>query len=71
MRPRRTLTRRDLSVVSQRGPMPSEKRALLAGARVMECRSSAGSIELAMGPSAVTGFLAWLEATPPGATLPA
>ncbi len=70
MRPRRTLTRRDLSVVAQRAPLSSERRALLAGAVVMECRSSAGSVELAMGPSAVTGFLAWLEAAPPGATLP-
>jgi hypothetical protein len=70
MRPRRTFTRRDLSVVAQRQPDPSEKRALLSGAVVMECRSSAGVVELAMGPSATTGFLAWLEATPPGATLP-
>jgi len=70
MRPRRTLTRRDLTVVAQRQPMATERRALLAGAVVMECRSSAGPVELAMGPSAVTGFLAWLEATPPGATLP-
>lgn len=70
MRPRRTFTRRDLTVVGQRQPIAAEKRALLAGAVVMECRSSAGAVELAMGPSAVTGFLAWLEATPPGATLP-
>lgn len=70
MRPRRTLTRRDLSVVAQREPLPSERLALLSGAVVMECRSSAGPVQLAMGSSAVTGFLAWLEATPPGATLP-
>jgi hypothetical protein len=70
MRPRRTLTRRDLSVLSQREPMGSERLALLSGAVVMECRSSTGTVELAMGPSATTGFLAWLEATPPGATLP-
>lgn len=70
MRPRRTLTRRDLTVVAQREPMGAERLALLAGAVVMECRSSGGNVELAMGPSATTGFLAWLEATPPGATLP-
>jgi hypothetical protein len=69
-RPRRTLSRRDLRVVRRREPLPSERPALLAGAVVMECHSSAGSVVLAMGPSAVTGFLAWLEATPPGATLP-
>src|SRR4051794_39314576 len=71
MRPRRTLNRRDLAVLGRREPMVSERRALLSGAVVMECRSSAGPVDLAMGPSAVTGFLAWLEATPPGATLPA
>lgn len=70
MRPRRTLTRRDLVVLSQREPTGAERLSLLAGAVVMECRSSAGPVELAMGSSAVTGFLAWLEAAPPGATLP-
>lgn len=70
MRPRRTLTRRNLSVVTQREPHKVERRALLADAVVMQCRSSTGLVELAMGPSATTGFLAWLEATPPGATLP-
>jgi hypothetical protein len=70
MRPRRTLSRRDLSVQARREPTGSERFALLAGAVVMECHSSAGPVDLAMGTSAVTGFLAWLEATPPGATLP-
>jgi hypothetical protein len=70
MRPRRTLSRRDLSVQARREPTGNERFALLAGAVVMECRSSSGPVELAMGSSAVTGFLAWLEATPPGATLP-
>jgi hypothetical protein len=70
MRPRRTLTRRDLSVLARREPTGSERFALLSGAVVMECRSSAGRVDIAMGPSAVTGFLAWLEARPPGATLP-
>jgi hypothetical protein len=70
MRPRRTLSRRDLSVVARREPEGAERLSLLGGAVVMECRSSQGPVELAMEPSALTGFLAWLEATPPGATLP-
>ena len=70
MRPRRTLSRRDLVVVRQRAPEPAETHALLQGAVVMECRSSAGDVALGLDPSAVTGFLAWLEARPPGATLP-
>jgi hypothetical protein len=36
----------------------------------MECRAPEGPVELAMEAGAVTGFLAWLEARPPGATLP-
>ena len=68
--PRRTLSRRDLVVVRQRAPERTETHALWDGAVVMECRSGAGDVALALGPSAVTGFLAWLEARPPGATLP-
>ena len=68
--PRRTLPRRDLEVVRRREPAGGEALALLEGVVVMECRSPAGAVELAMDPSAVTGFLAWLEAQPPGATLP-
>jgi len=71
MRPRRTLSRRDLRVLRRRDPDGSERLALLSGAVVMECRNSGGPVEIAMEPSAVTGFLAWLEARPPGATLPA
>jgi hypothetical protein len=70
LRPRRTLSRRDLSICRQRPAEGAERHALLDGAVVMECRSARGPVALAMDPSAVTGFLAWLEARPPGATLP-
>jgi hypothetical protein len=69
-RPRRTLSRRDLSVQRQRPPTGPEAYSLLAGAVIMECSSSRGPVELGMDASAATGFLAWLEARPPGATLP-
>jgi hypothetical protein len=69
-RPRRTLVRRHLEVTARREPRGSERRALHAGSVVMECRSRGASVELAMEPAAVTGFLSWLEASPPGATLP-
>ena len=68
--PRRTLSRRDLSVLRSRQPAGGETLALLDGVVVMECTSTGGPVDLAMDPSAVTGFLAWLEAQPPGATLP-
>ena len=70
VRPRRTLSRRDLQVDRQRPPTGPETYSLLAGAVVMECTSSRGPVELGMDRSAVTGFLAWLEGRPPGATLP-
>ena len=69
-RPRRVLSRTDLSIVRQREPERSEAFALLADAVVLDCTSGHGPVTLAMEPSAVTGFLAWLEARPPGATLP-
>ena len=69
-RPRRTLSRRTLEVRGRRDPRGPETLALLAGAVIMECRAPDGPVELAMELGAVTGFLAWLEARPPGATLP-
>ena len=69
-RPRRTLSRRTLSICRQRPPEGPEVYALLDGAVVMECRTDSEEVALAMDPSAVTGFLAWLESRPPGANLP-
>jgi hypothetical protein len=70
-RPRRTLSRRDLEVHSRRAPHGPEVFSLLKGAEVVSLTSTTGPVEIAMDPSAMTGFLAWLEAQPPGATLPA
>ena len=70
MRPRRTFSRRGLQVLERRPPRGPETYALLHGALVMECVTPSGPVQLGMDPDAVTGFLAWLEARPPGATLP-
>lgn len=70
-RPRRVMSRRDLTVLQRRDASGAEHLALMAGAVVLECTSGGKPVELALQPSAVTGFLAWLEARPPGATLPA
>ncbi len=69
-RPRRTLSRRDLEVRRRRAPKGPEALALLKGAEVVELGSAQGPVEIALDASAMTGFLAWLEARPPGATLP-
>ena len=70
MRPRRVLLRRELQVVGRRSPTPQEVRALHGDTVVLECRTGDAPVELALETAAVTGFLAWLESRPPGATLP-
>ena len=69
-RPRRRYSRRDLEIVRRRDPSGGEHRALQSDAAVLECRAGGEPVDLAMACAAVTGFLAWLEARPPGATLP-
>ncbi|OIV36810.1 hypothetical protein BIV57_14175 [Mangrovactinospora gilvigrisea] len=65
-RPRRVLTRGDIEVTGRRVPQGQEEVALLSGAVVLECTSGGQAVELAMSEDALTGFLAWLEAAPPG-----
>jgi hypothetical protein len=67
--PRRRLSRRDLSVVRRRSPTRSEKMSLQEGMIVLECNSASGPVEVAMGESALTGFLSWLESSAPGASM--
>jgi hypothetical protein len=69
-RPRRTLSRAGLSVKRRRVPKGIESRSLLKGVEILELLLAGSVMEVAMDPSAITGFLAWLEARPPGATLP-
>jgi hypothetical protein len=57
-----------LEIVDRRAPTPAEVDALPASGVVLRCRTPARTVELAMGPGVLTGFLAWLEATPPGRT---
>lgn len=65
-RPRRRWARVDLYITGQREPTDPESFALYSGHRIVECSTPAGQVQLAMSPSAVTGFSAWLEAAPPG-----
>lgn len=66
-RPALVFERADLAYRGRREPVGSEGHALYAGHVIVGCTTSRGDLELAMAPEAVTGFLAWLEATPPGA----
>ena len=66
--PEETLSRRTLSVESRRDADAAEAVFLGPGMVVIACHSaeSPDPVELAMGEAALTGFLAWLEAAPPG-----
>ena len=70
LRPRRVLSRRGLVVESRRVPEGAERLALPAGWVIMRCISHQAPLEIAMARSAVTGFLSWIEAGPPGAISP-
>ncbi|MEV6054145.1 DUF2550 domain-containing protein [Streptomyces sp. NPDC052107] len=65
-RPRRTLERAQIEVAGRRLPEGEEELALLSDAVVLACTHRGTRLELAMSEDALTGFLAWLEAAPPG-----
>lgn len=65
-RPRRVLLRPAIEVLGRRAPQGSEELALLSDAVVLSCAHRGTHLELAMSDDALTGFLAWLEAAPPG-----
>lgn len=69
-RPRRTLNRRALHVDRRRMPTGTESLALIKGMEVVELSSGGSPVQIALDSSALTGFLAWLEAQPPGAAIP-
>jgi hypothetical protein len=64
-RPSRVWRRADLSVVSSRPPVEAELASLPAAAVIVECRSADGGATFALGESAYTGFVSWLEASAP------
>jgi Protein of unknown function (DUF2550) len=72
LRPRLVLERRTLTVASRRDASPAEDASLGPGMIVVECviggvaPGGEDRVELAMSDAALTGFLAWLEAAPPG-----
>lgn len=63
--PRTVLNRHDLVVASRREPNQPELLALAADSVVMQCKTRAVTVDVAMNSSALAGFLSWLEAAPP------
>ncbi|WP_221348057.1 DUF2550 domain-containing protein [Streptomyces beigongshangae] len=66
LRPRRVLERSAIEVAGRRTPEGEEELALLSDSIVLACVHRGTRLELAMSEDALTGFLAWLEAAPPG-----
>lgn len=60
------IDRTDLEIVDRRPPNGAETYMIPQARVVLRCRSAGEDLELAMSPGVLTGFLAWLEATPPG-----
>lgn len=69
VRPKRSFQRSELEYVGRRDAEGVESYSLYAGHIVVECETPSGSLQVAMSPEALTGFLAWLEAAPPGQRL--
>lgn len=79
LRPERSFHRRSLSVVAQHPAPPPDLVALGTDRIVVEVSvkppvdasgaPAAQRVELAMTEQALTGFLAWLESSPPGSHL--
>ena len=80
IRPEQVFHRRSLTVLSRRPSLPSEANVLGPEHVVVELctrppgdnpkpANDADHVELAMTDEALTGFLAWMEASPPGSHL--
>lgn len=68
--PDRIIPRVGLEVADRREPSTPESYAMPADAIVLRCRGAVGELEIAMGTEALTGFLSWLESSPPGRAVP-
>jgi hypothetical protein len=60
------LDRSELEIIDRRAPVDAETYVMPLTSAVLRCRSNGADVELAMTPGVLTGFLAWLEAAPPG-----
>lgn len=69
--PDRLVRRSDLQIGERREPTETEEYGLPTSATVLQCRlAGAGSLDIALAPGALIGFLSWLESAPPGRKVP-
>ena len=65
-RPRYRFERGHISIDGRREPVGREAFAIHSGHVIVSCQTEVGVRQMAIDPSALTGLLAWLEASPPG-----
>jgi hypothetical protein len=63
-RPTRVLRRGHVQVLGRRAPYDSERGSLPPNVVVVECRTDEETLSFALGESAFTGFVSWLESAP-------
>jgi hypothetical protein len=68
--PDQVIPRGGLEIGDRRTPSGPESYAIPANSTVLRCTDKIGELELAMGQDALTGFLSWLESSPPGSVVP-
>jgi hypothetical protein len=64
--PRHRFVRGDITIGARREPVGPETYAVHTGHVIVAVHHRSGVRQMAMTPSALTGLLAWLEASPPG-----
>jgi hypothetical protein len=64
-RPSRVLHRGQVEVLGRRGRRESESGSLPPTVVIVECRADGEMFALAIGESAYTGFVSWLESSAP------
>jgi hypothetical protein len=65
-KPRHVFARHDLQLKGRRPARAEEAHGLPASTMVLECAHAGTLLEFAMTPDTLTGFMAWVEAAPPG-----
>lgn len=67
-RPTRVLRRSQLRLVGHRSPTVVELRSVPPAAVIVECTDGGSQTLLALGESAYTGFVSWLESSAPASS---
>jgi hypothetical protein len=68
--PHWVFNRGELEIGKRREPSFAEGYTMPTGATVLVLTGLGPTMEVAMGPDALTGFLSWLESAPPGRSTP-